>query len=119
MAEPLRFVVLHHTGIEDPHFDLMFETSNESQLVTFRLPQWPLHENQPAIKLRDHRRAYLTLQGDISMGRGRVDRLDEGEIQVSQIALGWDLRIGERFHLQFEPDRGGSPESWWVRVLEK
>ena len=119
MSEPLRFVVLHHAGIDDPHFDFMFETSGESQLTTFRLPQWPLHETQPAVKLRDHRRVYLTLQGDISLGRGRVDRVDEGEIQVTQTAAGWDLRIGDRFHLQFEPDRGGPPENWWARVCER
>src|SRR5438270_849624 len=38
----LRYVVLRHDGIDDPHFDLTFETSSGPALATWRSPQWPI-----------------------------------------------------------------------------
>jgi hypothetical protein len=113
---PMRFAVLHHTGVEDPHYDFMFETSPTSQLVTFRLPRWPLFENVSAIKLRDHRRAYLDFQGDISIGRGHVQRVDEGDCTPTQTSQGWVVQLNARTRLEFEPENAGVEENWWVRV---
>jgi hypothetical protein len=116
MSQSLRFVVLHHTGVDEPHYDFMFETSPTSQLVTFRLPQWPVFENQRALKLRDHRRAYLDFQGDISMGRGNVQRVDEGDAQVTGDSRGWTVRIENRFQLRFDPQTAGQEENWLVAI---
>jgi hypothetical protein len=116
MSQSLRFVVLHHTGVDEPHYDFMFETSPTSQLVTFRLQQWPLHENQPAIKLRDHRRAYLDFQGDISMGRGHVQRVDEGDAQVTAESGGWTVRIENQSQLTFAPQGAATDEDWRVTI---
>jgi hypothetical protein len=77
----LRYVVLHHTGIEPPHFDLMFETSPGSKLATWRCPQWPPKPNDSFTPLGDHRRDYLDYQGEISGQRGRVSRVAAGELQ--------------------------------------
>lgn len=112
----MRFVVLHHTGVEEPHYDFMFETSPTSQLVTFRLQQWPVHENQQAVKLRDHRRAYLDFQGDISMGRGNVQRVDEGNAAVITDSRGCTVTVNERLQLRFEPDPTGQEEAWRVTL---
>lgn len=117
MSQLLRFAVLHHTGIDEPHFDLLFESSATSQLVTFRLNQWPLHESQDATKLRDHRRAYLTLQGDISMGRGHVERVDEGDVYVEQLGGAWELKHPDgRLMARIEPLGSESDDNWWIKI---
>ena len=110
-----RYAVLHHTGVDGSHFDFLFETSPDSPLVTFRLQQWPMTEGQPATKLRDHRRMYLTYEGPIPGDRGRVDRIAEGTVTVIETANGWMLRSlgGELFAL-FEPRGDESSEDWWA-----
>jgi hypothetical protein len=75
----LRYVVLRHEGVAEPHFDVLFETEPGSMLQTWRLTQWPPGDSaQPAQKIRDHRRAFLDYQGDLTGGRGNVIRVDEG-----------------------------------------
>jgi hypothetical protein len=74
----LRYVVLRHEGVPDPHFDLMFETSPGSPLATWRSPAWPIAEDMPLTPLADHRRDYLTYEGPVSGGRGSVRRVAEG-----------------------------------------
>ena len=79
MNEPtLRFVVLHHTNIPEPHFDLMIETSPGSNLATWRSPCWPIDEPTELEKLRDHRRDYLEFEGQITGDRGTVTRISRG-----------------------------------------
>ena len=59
MGPPLRYVILWHDGVPEPHFDLMFETLPGSALSTWRSPRWPVESPTPAARLKDHRRAYL------------------------------------------------------------
>ena len=73
-----RFVVLHHTGVDQSHFDIMVETSPGSLLATWRSRNWPIVESTPLVKLRDHRRTYLDYEGLISGDRGAVYRVAEG-----------------------------------------
>lgn len=80
---PLRYVILRHEGIADPHFDLMVETRPGSDLATWRLAAWPLHAQTPAQRLKDHRRAFLDYQGDLTGNRGSVHRIDHGDCEVS------------------------------------
>lgn len=116
-----QYAVLQHSGVEEPHYDLLFETGEASSLVTFRLAEWPLSKDQMARKLKDHRRLYLTFEGVIPGGdRGRVDRVAEGEVRVTGGAGGWELR-GEdrRVALRIEPDeRDPAGDEWWVRIIE-
>ena len=35
--EPLRYVVLRHEGVPEPHFDVMWEAARGSPLVTIRV----------------------------------------------------------------------------------
>jgi hypothetical protein len=91
-----RFAVLHHAGAEGadaPHYDFLFDTADTSSLVTFRLPDWPLApgSTHAALKLRDHRRIYLTYEGQISGDRGLVSRVAEGEVRVVQSGANWLL----------------------------
>jgi hypothetical protein len=116
-----RFAVLHHSGGADgPHYDFLFDTSDTSSLVTFRLPEWPLLPGSAhlATKLRDHRRLYLTYEGSISGDRGHVSRVAEGEVRVVRSATGWTLRhLDGRPFLAFEPAdpaRGDAGDEWRV-----
>lgn len=68
----LRYVVLRHEGIADPHFDLMFETAPGSALKTWRSPAWPITEPTPLVERGDHRREYLEYEGPVSSNRGNV-----------------------------------------------
>ena len=47
----LRYVVLRHEGIDEPHFDVMFETTSGSKLVTWRSPRWPIESETKLTKL--------------------------------------------------------------------
>ena len=114
-----RYAVLHHTGAEgEPHYDFLFDTSDTSSLVTFRLPAWPLTEEaQPATKLRDHRRIYLTFEGDIGGERGHVSRVAEGIVDVVQEDFRWLLNHPDgRGFLLFEPLDPSAPQNdaWQV-----
>jgi len=101
------FAVLQHIGGADgPHFDFLFDTSDASSLVTFRLPEWPLAagSTRAARKLRDHRRIYLTYEGQISGDRGHVSRVDEGNVRVTRAGESWLLsRPDGHPFLHFEP----------------
>lgn len=82
MAAPLRYVVLRHEGVDDPHFDLMFETTAGSDLATWRANEWPITDTTEFTPLRPHRRAYLHFEGTISQDRGTVHRVHEGNHTV-------------------------------------
>jgi len=75
---PLRYAILHHTGISSPHYDLMFETSPGSDLATWRVERWPIDSAQPATRLKDHRRDYLQFEGELTQRRGYVERVAAG-----------------------------------------
>lgn len=77
----LRYVVLFHDGIEEPHYDLMFETSPGSDLATWRSPTWP-PDGCELTPLPTHRRAYLEYEGDLSNNRGQVQRIHAGTHQI-------------------------------------
>jgi len=74
----LRFVVLRHDGVNDPHFDLMFETAPGRSLETWRSPSWPIEHPTRVVKLADHRRAYLDFEGPVAGNRGTVARVASG-----------------------------------------
>ena len=75
---PLRYVVLHHTGVQDPHYDLMFEIAPGDALMTWRSAQWPIDAPAPLTRLADHRAAFLDFEGELTAGRGRVSRVESG-----------------------------------------
>jgi len=82
----MQLVVLHHTGVEAPHFDLMFERSNGGPLRTFRIGAWPIERDSElsATELADHRREYLEYQGPVAGNRGEVKRVAAGAADVHE-----------------------------------
>ncbi|MEK6675248.1 MAG: DNA polymerase ligase N-terminal domain-containing protein [Planctomycetota bacterium] len=77
-----RFVILHHTGFGNEHWDLMLEQGEI--LLTWRLEVDPtIRSNFPmgATRIGDHRKAYLDYEGPLSGGRGSVRRLDRGGLE--------------------------------------
>jgi hypothetical protein len=109
----MRYLVLHHTGIPQPHFDLMFERSEGSMLNTFRLPAWPLTGVVMIERLADHRRDYLTYEGPLSGDRGTVKRVAGGTFRFrtqSEDALTLDLDRDVRVILNKTDD------GWSARV---
>ncbi len=92
--DPVRYVVLHHVDVEDPHFDLMFETAPGSQLATWRSDVWPVERPTTLTRLRDHRRLYLEYEGPISAQRGAVQRVTDGrcEVEVGENSV-WTIKL--------------------------
>jgi len=93
----LRFVLLRHEcppSYEKPsHWDLMLEQGDS--LATWELQKLPaswarLFETElaatsdsvPAIRLPDHRLAYLEFEGPLSGDRGEVHRCDGGAYEI-------------------------------------
>jgi hypothetical protein len=95
----VRYVVLHHTGIENPHFDLMVEMQPGLELATWRVAHWPPKPDDGFIALPDHRRDYLEYEGPVSNDRGEVKRIAGGMCQLStdkdslEITLDSGLRL--------------------------
>lgn len=78
----LHYVILRHEGVEEPHYDLMFETSPGSELATWRSPEWPPKPGTRLTHLPDHRPAYLSYEGEITGGRGRVKQVASGTHRI-------------------------------------
>ena len=78
----LQFVVLWHSGIAEPHFDLMFETFAGSELAAWRSSVWPIEKRVSITRMKDHRRAYLQFEGELTQRRGRVERVGGGLCEV-------------------------------------
>lgn len=76
-----RFVILKHSVNGAAHFDLMLEVEGQEKLRTWQLARWPLNVGESCLarQLDDHRRAYLEYEGEISGGRGVVQRVASGE----------------------------------------
>lgn len=83
--QSVRYVVLRHEAIADPHFDFMLEIEPGKPLTTWRLPVWPLTSfYSDATRLDDHRNTFLTYQGPLSKNRGAVRRVETGECEVQE-----------------------------------
>ena len=83
MPQELRYVVLRHEGVPEPHFDLMIEHGAAHGLMTWRSPVWPIHQTVQLQALGEHRRDYLDYEGPVSGGRGYVRRVAAGTYLLS------------------------------------
>jgi hypothetical protein len=61
----------------------MFEYEPGSELMTWRLPAWPITRVTKAQQLGRHRRHYLEYEGPVSGNRGEVRRVAAGACLVS------------------------------------
>ena len=91
-AQSLRFVVLHHTGVPQTHYDLLIETAPDALLRSWRCDAWPLVSGVTITAIADHRRAYLEYEGGISGNRGQVARVDEGPCFI-EVDASDELRV--------------------------
>ena len=74
-----RFVVQEHTTPDGVHWDLMLETADV--LTTFRLeqpPQAALKGAVRAVRIFDHPLRFLTYEGPVQKGTGKVRIADRG-----------------------------------------
>jgi hypothetical protein len=83
------FALLEHVtnpAADARHWDLLVELPGQELLATWQLGANPLATPGPvpAARIADHRRLYLTYEGEISGERGRVTRLDGGAANVQQ-----------------------------------
>jgi len=94
------FVILLHTDEKKAHLDLLMERQPGGPLASWRLLETPVTPDTPvapelldvldsleqglhglpAESQPDHRREYLTYEGPVSGGRGRVQRIDGGTV---------------------------------------
>jgi hypothetical protein len=109
--EAIRFVVLKHEGIPDPHFDLMFQRRGAESLTTWRSSVWPIIGSTPLLRLADHRLIYLDFEGPLTRNRGFVRRISAGRCDVNVDARGtWWIHFSDPpCDLQITP-----VESGWV-----
>lgn len=94
----VRYVVLHHTGVEPEHFDLMVLLPGEEKLATWRIlagPETWVGQSPAAERIADHRVAYLEYEGVVSGGRGKVRRVAAGDGLLSGVREGCMIRIGD------------------------
>ena len=85
----LRYVILRHEGIEEPHYDLMFEKPDGSGLTTWRSKQWPIEETIDVIRLRDHRAGMksVILPHDAIQVRHRIVRPQDRRTKIPREPL--------------------------------
>lgn len=117
---PLRFAVLHHTGVVPDHYDLLIETSPLAPLRAFRAESWPLGPDAILESLPDHRRIYLDYEGPISAGRGEVARIAAGTCTI-------DLDTPAALHVHLAPPQSAPltlrlaalrPPKWQCRTAQ-
>lgn len=80
-----RFVILRHELPVDhgreSHYDLMLEL--DAVLGTWELPRVPTCGTRQVVsRLQDHRIEYLTLEGELTGGRGTVQRVLSGSFTI-------------------------------------
>ena len=104
----LRFVVLRHEGVPEPHYDLMFETEAGSEQLAWRVDRWPLENGAPTQALAQHRRAYLDYDGPVTGNRGSVRQTAAGRHRVRQnhpVMLIVELEDGTVLRLFRKPEK--------------
>jgi hypothetical protein len=97
LARP--YVILRHEQTDGTHWDLMLDLGEA--LATWQLKRDPASLVNPAamaaipaLRIADHRRAYLEYEGPVSGNRGHVTRVDSGTYEVtSHSPCGWTIRL--------------------------
>jgi len=112
------FVIHLHSGHGPSHYDLMLSCG--PALATWQLSASPADlvpgQDAPANRLPDHRALYLTYQGPVSGGRGRVEMIDSGSYEtIERTSEKWRIVLhGRCIRGGFELARRGPAESTWV-----
>ena len=113
-----RFVLHKHSGYGPTHWDLMLEI--DEALATWRIAADPLAaspgEPIEAVRIHDHRKAYLDYEGDVSNDRGEVRAQDAGALSdLSCDADLWTFESGGAILKgRFEMRRVDADADAWV-----
>ena len=94
--EGMRYVVLRHEGYGPLHWDLFIEVPGREKLLAWRMGLGPekWKEGVKAQRGADHRKLYMTHEGEVSGGRGTVKRVAEGKaVFVKEIGQNVVLRL--------------------------
>jgi hypothetical protein len=107
----LRYVILRHEGIDDPHFDLMLETKPGSELLSARLSEWPITKLTLVGRAPEHGRAYLEYEGPVSKGRGTVTRVKAGtcRFEMDQDDVMW-VRLDDGTEVRLPQEEENRPK---------
>jgi hypothetical protein len=118
---PPKFVIQKHVGHGTDHYDFMLRMG--PSLATWQIHRLPqalaVGECEPARKLPDHRLAYLTYEGEVSRGRGRVCPVAAGEYELvvnEPDRCCVDLKSPE-VHGRFQLMRQTREDDWFLRRL--
>ncbi|UCG31870.1 MAG: hypothetical protein JSU68_09405 [Phycisphaerales bacterium] len=116
-GEVRQFVIQHHQLPDGEHWDLMIEAGDV--LWTWQLgrpPQALGRDPVPALRIGDHRKAYLTYEGPISGDRGTVRIAERGTCRVleeTKPLLRLELQ-GRKVTGRFELRRQDAESDRWV-----
>ena len=109
--------LLWHSDLNGGHFDLLLGAGLlcrtwRIELNAYGHPQfWQSHV--------PHRRRYLSYQGPVSRGRGRVRCHWRGAMMITQSDWGWQLMVGELGVVRLRTDgtvrATRFPRFWWSR----
>jgi hypothetical protein len=86
IPEKKLFVIHKHTLGNETHWDLMIESGNI--LKTWRLenpPEKLATEKTKATPIFDHDKKFLTYQGPVNNGKGKVEIVDEGTCIIETV----------------------------------
>jgi hypothetical protein len=121
--------LLHELPDGSRHVDWMIaqDPRGRDPLVTFRVQQRvdELHAGQrlEAVRIADHRPAYLTYEGPVSGDRGTVRRLARGSVtRLDQRPDGWRMEV--RWEVPQRPQslavtrQGPEEDAWMVEALD-
>ncbi len=113
-----QFVIQAHSGCGPLHYDMMLACGEA--LATWRFDAQPTDASfgRPLMckRIQDHRLAYLSYEGTVSNGRGRVDIFDRGEYDAVADDEGrWEFVLhGRRISGRFELVREGEHSTSWI-----
>ncbi|HMN40857.1 MAG TPA: hypothetical protein PKE29_08420 [Phycisphaerales bacterium] len=81
-------ILLHEASDGTSHYDWLIQSSpvdRQASLISFRVsarPDDPAAVAFEAERMSDHRAAYLSFEGEVRGGRGRVRRVGEGLARI-------------------------------------
>lgn len=117
------FVIQTHSGCGPQHYDMMLTCGDALATWQFTSPPTEASFGRALTcnRIRDHRLAYLSYEGPVSNGRGRVDIFDRGEYDAFAADEGrWEfvlhgLRISGRFELLRQDEHSAN---WIFRLID-
>jgi hypothetical protein len=95
-------LLLHELPDRSWHYDWMIQPSgamSDARLISFRVlarPDDPSLTDFSAERIGDHRADYLSFEGQVSAGRGRVRRVGEGQAEVLRDDVAFVVTLDDR-----------------------